>query len=298
MKPSIKFVANPLVVRTLYDPAPSKPQEQDMTDNVKPFPPTRTGRYSAARFNARKHALLSSFPFLPFEDPKAHRTLLDDLVTEHQPHGRTEVHFVEDLAWVMLRIRRVRMAERGAYACALERVVANTPGLDDEAKAALLRTACATDEQAAIDQAELAKTRQSITNAVGLLDEGSPDAYRRALEVVTPEITSEWLKDNNSPATGISERIRKQYLPAVNNFKLFLTLNMQRKLDDRQDTLDNRSRIRDAAFGDPDYISALQPIARYEAHLDRKAERLLTMLFRLQELRGARTLIDPINLPD
>ena len=269
-----------------------------MSDSVKRFPPTRPGNYSATRFNARKHGLLSSPVLLPFEDPKAHRTLLDDLFTEHQPHGRIEVHLVEDLAGVMLRIHRVQMAERGIFVCALERAIAaNTPGFDDEAKAALLRIACATDEQVAIDQAELAKTRQSIADAVPLLDPGLPDSYHRALEIVTPEIRSAWLQDRASPPSCLADRAA-QFSGDVLRLRSFLTLKLQRKLCDRQDALDNRSRIRDAAFGDPDYISALQLIARYEAHLDRKAERLLTMLFRLQELRGARTLIDPIKLPD
>ena len=53
--------------------------------------------------------------------------------------------------------------------------------------------------------------------------------------------------------------------------------------------LQNRALIRDKAFGealDPDHLESL---ARYEVHLDRKLERMLAMLIRIQELRAAPT---------
>ena len=53
----------------------------------------------------------------------------------------------------------------------------------------------------------------------------------------------------------------------------------------RHKELENRPLIRAQAFGqslDPDKLSRL---ARYEVHLDRKLERTLAMLLRLQDLR-------------
>ena len=53
----------------------------------------------------------------------------------------------------------------------------------------------------------------------------------------------------------------------------------------RRKELENRPLIRAQAFGqslDPDKLSRL---ARYEVHLDRKLERTLAMLLRLQDLR-------------
>ncbi len=53
----------------------------------------------------------------------------------------------------------------------------------------------------------------------------------------------------------------------------------------RRKELENRPLIRAQAFGqslDPD---KLMQLARYEAHLDRKLERTLAMLIRLQNLR-------------
>jgi hypothetical protein len=53
----------------------------------------------------------------------------------------------------------------------------------------------------------------------------------------------------------------------------------------RRKELANRPLIRDQAFGealDPDKVERL---GRYEVHLDRKLERMLTILLRLKDLR-------------
>ena len=50
----------------------------------------------------------------------------------------------------------------------------------------------------------------------------------------------------------------------------------------------NRDSIREQAFGDAFEPSRYEPLARYETHLDRKLERTLAMLVKLQELRRDR----------
>jgi hypothetical protein len=45
--------------------------------------------------------------------------------------------------------------------------------------------------------------------------------------------------------------------------------------------------IREQAFGEALDPDKLERLGRYEVHLDRKLERMLTMLLRLKELRGA-----------
>jgi hypothetical protein len=52
----------------------------------------------------------------------------------------------------------------------------------------------------------------------------------------------------------------------------------------RQD-LDHRPLIRAQAFGEAVEPDRLIRFARYEVHLDRKLERTLTMLLKLQEIR-------------
>jgi hypothetical protein len=61
--------------------------------------------------------------------------------------------------------------------------------------------------------------------------------------------------------------------------------------------------IRDHAFDEALDASKLETLARYEMHLDRKLERMLSMLFRLMELRqtpasmGLKFLLQPQAVP-
>ena len=53
----------------------------------------------------------------------------------------------------------------------------------------------------------------------------------------------------------------------------------------RRTELKHRSLIRAPALGEAFDPDRLEPLSRYETHLDRKLERTLTMLIRLRELR-------------
>jgi len=73
------------------------------------------------------------------------------------------------------------------------------------------------------------------------------------------------------------------------------TASLKRFLEDevlpwyekRELELDNRPLIRSQAHGEAVDPDRLERLARYEVHLDRKLERMLAMLFKLQELRRA-----------
>jgi len=60
--------------------------------------------------------------------------------------------------------------------------------------------------------------------------------------------------------------------------------------DRRRTELANRPLIREQAFGESLDAGKLEVLARYEVHLDRKLERMLSMLVRLKELRPAPAL--------
>ena len=71
--------------------------------------------YEETRFNALRHGVLSRYVVLPWEDGTEYRTLLDALAAEHAPDGPTEEHLVEELAGIIWRKRRLRMAEAALY---------------------------------------------------------------------------------------------------------------------------------------------------------------------------------------
>ncbi len=63
----------------------------------------------------------------------------------------------------------------------------------------------------------------------------------------------------------------------------------------RQKELANRPLIREQAFGEALNPDKLERLGRYEVHLDRKLERMLTMLLRLKELRRTTVEADPFG---
>src|SRR5215212_8146136 len=75
----------------------------------------KTESYGVTRFNALKHGVLSHDTVLPWENESEYCTLLTALVCEHEPHGPTEEHLVEELAGIMWRKRRLRLAEAAAH---------------------------------------------------------------------------------------------------------------------------------------------------------------------------------------
>ena len=71
--------------------------------------------YDASRLNAVRHGILSRFTVLPWEDAAEYEALLDALTEEHIPAGPTETHLVVELAGVLWRKRRLRLAEIATY---------------------------------------------------------------------------------------------------------------------------------------------------------------------------------------
>ena len=72
------------------------------------------------RFNALRHGVLSRYTVLPWESVDEYQALIASLVAEHRPHGPTEEHLVEELAGVLWRKRRLRLAEAAAHRRGLE----------------------------------------------------------------------------------------------------------------------------------------------------------------------------------
>ena len=64
--------------------------------------------------------------------------------------------------------------------------------------------------------------------------------------------------------------------------------------ENRRTELTNRPLIREQAFGEALDPDKLERLGRYEVHLDRKLERILSMLFRLKDPRSRESLIRSI----
>jgi hypothetical protein len=72
--------------------------------------PAETANTDITRFNALRHGVLSRFTVLPWESADEYRAVVEALVAEHGPQGPTEEHLVEEIAGILWRKRRLRLA--------------------------------------------------------------------------------------------------------------------------------------------------------------------------------------------
>jgi hypothetical protein len=253
------------------------------------------GNYQLARFNALRHGVLSQYTVLPWEDGEEYQGLLEALVAEHEPRGPTEEHLVEELAGVIWRKRRLRLGESATHHRALKRTM---DAYRETAKAALIQidgdvaadsvkdAICASEEQTAGDRADVASDQAMTEEALRLLESKSPSAYSRALAALR-EDTREWWEDQLTWEPDDYDADQEPYRADTESLKRFLESEVIPWYENRRRELDYRPLIRAQAFGEAVEPDRLERLARYEVHLDRKLERTVAMLLKLQELRGA-----------
>lgn len=170
---------------------------------TKPTPSAETGGTEITRFNALRHGMLSRYTVLPWEDADEYRALVAALAAEHAPQGPTEEHLVEELAGILWRKRRLRLAEAAAHRRGLdgtlgsyrETVKVALVHLDDAGQServvdAIRATATDTEEEMANTEADEAMTR----HALELLGTKRNDAYEAALAALR-EDTQKWWTD-------------------------------------------------------------------------------------------------------
>ena len=255
--------------------------------------PASSGGYEMARFNALRHGVLSRYTVLPWEDAGDYQGLVAALVAEHAPQGPTEEHLVEELAGILWRKRRLRLAEAATYRRGLKdtlpsyRSIVKTAlvhldasGQSERVIDAIRATASDTEEDIHDMQEDEAMTRR----ALDLLGSRRNDAYEAALAALRADTRQWWeemlardedeLDEDEQPATadagGLCRFLETEVLPWFEN---------------RKKELAHRPLIREQAFGEALDPNKLERLGRYEVHLDRKLERTLGLLLRLKDLR-------------
>jgi hypothetical protein len=254
---------------------------------------TPYGNYQVTRFNALRHGVLSRYTVLPWEDEAEYQTLLGALVAEHTPVGPTEEHLVEELAGIIWRKRRLRMAESAVYRGKLrhDATAYNCP--DDVAGAALLpitgnangkasipRAIAATPAETARDLRDLRRDQVMTQRSLNVIQAGGPGAYESALAALRNDTRVAWEEClAEDPEDGLT------YARTAEALQAWISHNWQNWYERPIAELQHRDAIRDQALGVAYAANDLDVPARYETHLDRKLERTLAMLFRLRELR-------------
>ena len=256
-----------------------------------PPPATEPAGTQVTRFNALKHGILSRYTVLPWENEDEYRTMIEALVAEHAPQGPTEEHLVEELAGILWRKRRLRMAEAAAYHHGLRDAL---PSYDHTVAAALVHLGQgetiehvadaiqATPERTADELSDLAEDEAMTARALDTLSVGGPKAYDIALTALR-EDTRAWWARLLDPSELDDDEV--PYKPDCADLRRFLEQKIVPWYATRRVELENRPLIRAQAYGEALDPEKLEGLARYEVHLDRKLERMLSMLLRLKELR-------------
>jgi hypothetical protein len=257
------------------------------------FPPTETAGTEITRFNALRHGVLSRYTVLPWENADEYAALAAALAAEHAPEGPTEEHLVEEVAGILWRKRRLRLAEAAAHRRGLDRTLSSyretvkvalvhldADGQSEGVGNAIRATAAHTAE----DIREMREDETMTRRALDLLGSHRNDRYEAALGALREDTRDWWadmlardpdeLEEGEEPATadeaGLRHFIEQEVLPWFEN---------------RKKEIANRPLIREQAFGEALDPDELERLGRYEVHLDRKLERTLSMLLRLQDLR-------------
>jgi hypothetical protein len=181
--------------------------------------PAETSGTELTRFNALRHGVLSRYTVLPWENVDEYHAIVSALVAEHAPQGPTEEHLVEELAGILWRKRRLRLAEAAAHRRGLdgtfapyrETVKVALAHLDATAQServvdAIRATAIDTEE----DIREMEEDEAMTRRALDVLDSPRNDRYEAALAALPrirgtggwtcwPATPTNWMKARNSP---------------------------------------------------------------------------------------------------
>jgi hypothetical protein len=235
--------------------------------------------FQVHRFDPIKHGVLSRHIVLPWEDREAFEEILRGLLAEHQPHGPTAYHLVEDLAGVIWRKRRLLQAEGAAIRERLYEVT-QTYGHEKIGRSALAHKA----EKISFPVAEMVAGRLPMRDelvreiavaeqALAALDGNRRDSYRKALATLEGETREVWEAEAVDP----EEPEAGGYGRDADGLREFL----EEKCESLRHLLDdaaNAPLVVEHAHGRAIDLRGLERIARIEAHLDAKMQRLLVLL--------------------
>lgn len=253
--------------------------------------------YSASRLNAVQHGILSRFSVLPWEDEAEYETLTSALTEEHAPAGPTETHLVVELAGVIWRKRRLRLAEHATYNRGLHET---TGEYKKTAKSALVGSASHAfikiDVETAIkagtidlpkELADLEADQKLTLTAIEQLSSKTNHAYEDALDLLFESTRDTWEEQLTWEPDDYNDDVAP-YTPDATSLQRYLETEILPWYNTQRAQLIAQPLVRMQALGEALDPDKLERLGRYETQLDRKFERTLSTLIRLQELRHAR----------
>lgn len=239
--------------------------------------------YDSSKYNAVKHGVLSCEAVLSWEDKEDYNSLLMAFESDYEPKGITETYLTTELAQVVWRKRRLRMAEQtiiksnlvdtDCYSSdTIKKAIYAHPIVKRLERSSVQDAFRLTDKEAKEQSAHLKKI---IAEFEAL--KAKDHTYKQFMEAISDDLKESWLSWLEEP----------EFSANVDSFKRFLQRHC---IDYYQEQL-NPLLVRDAIKTEALCESA-EPskrflnLSRYETTLDRKFEKTLSMLLKLQELRG------------
>lgn len=252
--------------------------------------------YDASRLNAVRHGILSRFMVLPWEETTEYEALLDALTEEHAPAGPTETHLVVELAGVLWRKRRLRLAEIATYQRGLQVASVSSRTAQSALVASAVTKPSKIDVAAAIkagavntqrELADLDADRQMTLTAIEILGSERNRAYEDALEALEDGTREAWAEQLSWKPDDYASHVTP-YTADAAGLQRYLESEILPWYDNQRAQIIARPLVRAQALGESLDPDKLERLGRYEVHLDRKLERTLSTLIRLQELRRAK----------
>lgn len=241
--------------------------------------------FQVHRFDPIKHGVLSKHIALPWEDREAFEEILRGLLVEHAPQGPTAYHLVEDLAGVIWRKRRLLQAEGAAIR---ERLFEVTRGYGHEnaSKYALAHNgekfggSVIDIVGGGIPSVDgIAREIEMIDSALAILAASRRGAYGKALAMLDQMTLEIW----ESEALDEKESEQCGYSQDSDGLTEFLEERREGAMACMGD-FTNAPLVVDQVHGMAIDIRDLERIARIEAHLDAKMQRLLGLLRQTKEV--------------
>ena len=258
--------------------------------------------YETTRFNALKHGVLSKHTVLPWEDQREYDALHAALVQDHRPVGPAQEYLVEELAGIVWRKGRLRLAETAAFRQGLKNAIeqlilfpstplgvvtlkySGNPDPTEDNDVIFTDIIYGSHEYLAEQARRCRPIVEGIEKALAVLWVGKSNAYDRALKMLDHQIRKGWEELVEKPA----RHGNPGYTATADSLMDWIAFDAYPHFHRRLEAIDNIDAFREQAFGDSFKPEQLEKLARYETHLDRKFERTVGMLVKLQEIRQQR----------
>jgi len=239
-----------------------------------------------------------------WENKDDYDSLLNSLLEDYKPSNVTEEHLVEELAGIIWRKMRLRCAEKSS----LQSVLSNNLSsfTNSSAKEALLdnsdKTGNINIKQAVVasndtNELELLEIRERLSYCLKseqIIEESG--SYNDALIVLDKEDQNNWvnnwlgedeqIQENEEQIEEDEEQFAyESYTASTEDLSIYIQ-DLKKNYENQIYELENRNKVKHHTLGKSFfYEKELNKYIRYETHLDKKFEKTLAMLLKLQDMR-------------